>query len=307
MPGNQHEIMSDETQLNGANAGTEATPAENGPAKTRKVALGAVLAILLVAGLYLINRYWIAPATKRQPSKLLPEGQRLVAPVFSATDLNGRKLNLEDYKGKVVLLDFWATWCGPCRIEIPGFVELQDRYRDQGLVVIGVSMDDSVEPVREFYREFEMNYPVVMEDGRISELYGGIIGLPTTFIIGRDGRIYSKHMGANDVSVFEEEIKELLAGESTKEVSAFRQVGGVRSGEQIQLGDPAEIDSEVRGVDLSGLNPQQVEHFKQVLSGMKCECGCKMNVLECRHKDPACGVSRRIARDQLAKFKQAPV
>ncbi len=285
----------------------QATHVENGPVKTRKVALGALLAILLVAGLFFVNQYWIAPATKKQPSKLLPEGQRPVAPVFSATDLNGRKLNLEDYKGKVVLLDFWATWCGPCRIEIPGFVELQDRYRDQGFVVIGVSMDDSVEPVRDFYREFEMNYAVVMEDGRISELYGGIFGLPTTFLIGRDGRIYSKHMGANDVSVFEEEIKELLAGGATKEVAEFRQVGGVRRGEQIELGDPAEIDSDVPGVNLSDLSPQQVKQFEQVLAGMKCDCGCKMTVLECRHKDRACGVSRRIAREQLGKFKQAPV
>ena len=299
--------MNDELQKDTMTSkGAPATP-EPQPAKTSKVALGAVLAILLVVGLYFINRYWIAPATQRKAPKLQASGNRPVAPVFSATDINGRKLDLADYKGKVVLLDFWATWCGPCRIEIPGFVRLQERYRDQGLVVIGVSVDDSVEPVRDFYREFSMNYPVVMGESRITELYGGIVGLPTTFIIGRDGRIYSKHMGATDVSVFEEEVKELLAGDTAKEVAQFQQVGGVSRGERIELGDPAEIDSEIPGVNVSHLSPQQVVQFKKVLEAIKCECGCKMNALECRHKDRACGVSKRLAKEQLANFVQAPV
>ena len=191
--------------------------------KQGKVLVGALLAVLVVAGLYLVNRYWIAPATQRA-GKLT--GDRPMAPPFSLTDLNGRKLELSDHKGKVVLLDFWATWCGPCRIEIPGFVKLQERYRDQGLVVIGVSLDDSPEPVREFYREFRMNYAVAMGDERVPELYGGIIGLPTTFLIGRDGRIHSRHIGATDVSVFEEEIKELLAASGSEGAAGFKQTSG---------------------------------------------------------------------------------
>jgi thiol-disulfide isomerase/thioredoxin len=176
--------------------------------KQDKVLLGALLAVLAVVGLYWVSRYWIAPAIER-PLKLTGSGP--LAPSFSLIDLNGRKLELADHKGKVVLLDFWATWCGPCQIEIPGFVTLQARYRDQGLVIIGVAMDNSPEPVREFYREFRMNYPVVMGDERISELYGGILGLPTTFVIGRDGRIYARHVGATAVSDIEQEIKQLLA------------------------------------------------------------------------------------------------
>ena len=113
--------------------------------------------------------------------------------------------------GKVVVLDFWATWCGPCRIEIPGFIELQKRYGAQGFTMIGISMDDSPEPVVDFYKELQMNYPVAVGNDRLGELYGGMPGLPTTFLIGRDGRIYAKHVGATDPSVFEAEIKQLLA------------------------------------------------------------------------------------------------
>ena len=274
--------------------------------KTYKVAFGALLAILVVVGLYFINRYWIAPATQKRP--VLAQGrEHPLAPAFSLTGLNGRKIDLASQKGKVVLLDFWATWCGPCRIEIPGFVRLQERYRDQGLVVIGVSLDDSVEPVRQFYREFNMNYAVAMGDERMTELYGGILGLPTTFLIGRDGRIYAKHIGATDVSVFEEELKELLAAKGLEEVARFQQVGGVRRADQIELGDPAEIDSEVPGVNLSKLNPQQIAMFKKQLESMQCDCGCKLNILKCRQNDRACGVSKRIAREQLEKFLKPTV
>lgn len=182
--------------------------------KQGKVRVATLLAVLLLGGLYFVNRYWIAPATQRSGRFT---GDRPLAPPFSLTDLNGHKLQLADHKGKVVLLDFWATWCGPCRIEIPGLVRLQERYREQGLVVIGISLDDTPEPVREFYREFGMNYAVALGNERITALYGGILGLPTTFLIGRDGRIYSRHMGATDISVFEEEIKELLAASGSEE------------------------------------------------------------------------------------------
>src|SRR5437762_9245490 len=167
-----------------------------------------------------------------------------LAPDFTLTALNGQKLSLADYKGKVVLLDFWATWCGPCRIEIPGFIGLQNKYRDQGFSVVGVSLDtgsDAADQVREFYREFKMNYPVALGDDKVSELYGGILGLPTTFLIGRDGRIYSKHPGATPASVFEEEVKTLLGAKG--EVTDFQQAGPVTADDDIEVSTPYEVNS----------------------------------------------------------------
>lgn len=136
--------------------------------------------------------------------------QHLLAPDFTLPQLDGQALRLSSYRGKVVLLDFWATWCDPCREETPHFVELQQKYGDRGLQIIGVSMDDSPEPVRAFYQQFRMNYPVVMGTAKTGELYGGVLGLPIAFLITRDGRIYAKHIGATDPAVFEREIKSLL-------------------------------------------------------------------------------------------------
>jgi peroxiredoxin len=133
------------------------------------------------------------------------------APDFSLPTLTGESLALSSYRGKVVLLDFWATWCTPCRDEIPRLVDLQNKYGGQGLQIIGVSMDDSADPVRDFSQKFKMNYPVVMGNAKIGALYGGVLGLPINFVIGRDGRIDSRHIGATDVAVFEKEITQQLA------------------------------------------------------------------------------------------------
>ncbi|HYM79035.1 MAG TPA: TlpA disulfide reductase family protein [Candidatus Dormibacteraeota bacterium] len=122
----------------------------------------------------------------------------------------GGQLRLSSYRGKVVLLDFWATWCVPCRDETPHFVELQRKYGGQGLQIIGVSMDDSPDPVRTFYQQFHINYPVVMGTAETGSAYGGVLGLPIAFLIDRDGRIYAKHMGATDAAVFEKDITALL-------------------------------------------------------------------------------------------------
>lgn len=137
--------------------------------------------------------------------------QRLLAPDFVLPQLDGTPLRLSAYRGKVVLLDFWATWCDPCREETPHFVDLQQQYADRGLEIIGVSMDDTSEPVRDFYRQFHVNYPVVMGDAKTGEAYGGVLGLPIAFLLDRDGRIVTKHMGPTEAATFDQEITSLLS------------------------------------------------------------------------------------------------
>ncbi len=177
-----------------------------GSAKLRKAILRSLATMVVVAGLYFVLRHHGPPAGLR--GTLIGQGSQ--APDFSLADLAGENVHLSTYRGKVVLLDFWATWCDPCRDEIPHLVELQNKYGAQGLQIIGVSMDDEPEPVREFYQRFKINYPVVMGNAKTGELYGGILGLPIAFLIGRDGRIRAKHIGATDISVLETEIVNLL-------------------------------------------------------------------------------------------------
>lgn len=133
-----------------------------------------------------------------------------VAPEFSLTTIDGKTLALSDYRGKIILLDFWATWCTPCRDEIPRFVRLQDKYGAAGFQIIGISMDDSAEPVRQFHRDFHINYPIALGGARLGELYGGVFGLPIAFLIDRQGRILSKHVGATDPVIFDQEIASAL-------------------------------------------------------------------------------------------------
>jgi peroxiredoxin len=133
-----------------------------------------------------------------------------LAPDFTLRAIDGTSLRLSDYRGKVILLDFWATWCAPCKEEIPRFVEWQNEYRDRGLQVIGVSMDDSPELAQRFSREFRINYPVAIGTQNITFQYGGILGLPVNFVIGRDGKIKAKHLGMYDLMLLKMELNEQL-------------------------------------------------------------------------------------------------
>ena len=129
---------------------------------------------------------------------------------FVREDLSGKKVSLSGYRGKVVLLNFWATWCAPCVIEIPAFARWQSRYGGQGLQVIGISMDDDAPPVRAMYRRLKVNYPVAMGDETIGELYGGVLGLPVTYLIDRKGRIVSRYQGEADLKRLGREVLKLL-------------------------------------------------------------------------------------------------
>jgi cytochrome c biogenesis protein CcmG, thiol:disulfide interchange protein DsbE len=294
-------------------------PIEPQPASRVKSLAVALAVIAIVVGYGLLRRDGITRAQNPTPPNpaVAPEkgatplaGQPVqpapekdtsdhpMAPGFSLTGLDGKKLDLADYKGKVVLLDFWATWCGPCRVEIPGFVEMQYRYASAGFSVIGISMDDDPAAVPEFFREFRMNYPVAMGDAKLSLLYGGVYGLPTAFIIGRDGRIYAKHEGAYPVAVFDREVRQLLALKGTDTPTGFPQ--------KIDLGDPDEINSEVPGINLTKLTGEQKEGYKKQLEKGLCTCGCNRNLLDCRLNDRGCSISLKAAKEQLEKFLRKP-
>ena len=170
----------------------------------RKVVLLLVV-IAVAVGLYELARH--KSAGEGGP----PGAVGSTAPAFSLTDIDGKPLSLASYKGKVVLLDFWATWCVPCQAEIPHFVEFQNNYAAQGFQIIGISMDDGPDPVHPFYQQYKMNYPVAMGSTQLAESYGGILGLPVTFLIDRDGRIAAKWRGQTDAGVIQQKLLELLA------------------------------------------------------------------------------------------------
>src|SRR6266853_1269337 len=136
---------------------------------------------------------------------------RKAAANFSLADANGVQVSLADYKGKVVLLNFWATWCGPCKIEIPWFMEFNKTYKDRGFAVLGVSLDeDGWKSVKPYLAEKKIDYTVVVGNDQVSKSYGDVESLPTTFIIDRDSRIAFVHMGLVGKDTYEKEIRSLL-------------------------------------------------------------------------------------------------
>ena len=146
---------------------------------------------------------------------------RHTAPDFALKDADGKTVHLADYKGKVVLLDFWATWCGPCRIEIPWFEEIERTRKDKGFEVLGVSMDENGwEDVKPFLAQMKVNYRVVIGDDPTTQAYGGVDSLPTTFLIDREGKIAAIHIGLAGRKDFEDGVEELLRETANAPVSA---------------------------------------------------------------------------------------
>jgi cytochrome c biogenesis protein CcmG, thiol:disulfide interchange protein DsbE len=137
-------------------------------------------------------------------------GAHRAAPNFSRTDLHHKKIELTSYRGKVVLLNFWATWCGPCLIEMPTFTKWQNKYGSDKFQVIGISMDDAAPEVIATVNKLKLNYPVLMGDEHLGAAYGGILGLPVTFLIDRQGKIRARYQGASDLTGIQRDIESLL-------------------------------------------------------------------------------------------------
>jgi peroxiredoxin len=167
------------------------------------VVVAVVVAVMLYFGAYKSRRTGAGTATHLTQSSPAPD--------FTLQSLDDKSVRLSDFRGKAVLLNFWATWCAPCKIEMPWFVELQKRYGSQGLQIVGVAMDDaSKEDIAKFAKDMGVNYPVLIGKESVGDEYGGVPALPETFLIGRDGKIVDKIIGLKDKAEIEDTIKRAL-------------------------------------------------------------------------------------------------
>ena len=178
--------------------------------------LGALALALLTLNADLPWTFDHAAAAGAPETSACPADAKLANLNFTLKDIDNRDVKLASLKGKVVLLDFWATWCGPCKIEIPWFIEFQNKYGKEGLQVVGVSVDDTLDKLKPFVAEMKMNYLVLQGLGHddMQDAYGPIFGVPVTLMISRDGRICARHTGLSSKESFEKEIKSLLASRS---------------------------------------------------------------------------------------------
>jgi thiol-disulfide isomerase/thioredoxin len=168
-----------------------------------------IIVVVLVVSLMLF--FGIRKSRRQSAQPQGPASVMTMAPDFTLQSLEGKPVRLSDYRGKAVLLNFWATWCEPCKIEMPWIIDLQKKYASQGFQVLGVAMDDSgPDEVAKFSKEIGVNYPVVIGKDEVSDSYGGLPFLPTTFYIGRDGKIVDKVFGIKARSEIEDDVKKAM-------------------------------------------------------------------------------------------------
>jgi len=218
------------------------------------------------------------------------------APDFKLNDLDGKPLSIAAAHGKVVLLNFWATWCGPCREEIPDLVGLQAKYKD-GLQIVGISVDDdqdAAEAVEKFVDESRINYPVALASPEVRMQYGGITALPTSFVLDTEGRVVQKHEGLRDPLLYEVEVRALLGMPVPVRVETFEDTG------QVFL-KHADRASQLPGVDLSTLTPEQKQAALHRFNAESCTCGCKFTLAQCRIYDRNCAISKTRTRKIVAE------
>ena len=221
------------------------------------------------------------------------------APAFVLKDLDGRELSPASLRGKVVIVNFWATWCGPCRAEIPDLVALQAKYKDT-LQVIGISEDEAgVEVVKRFAAAHQVNYPVAMITPEIEKLFPGISALPTSYILDRESRIVQKHVGMLTARTTEYEARHLAGLPVDAAIEEFDQTQGL----QIVNGAQALT---IPGIDLASLPVAKRTEVLQKLNSQPCTCGCDLTLARCRVDDPSCGVSLPLARQIVKQIAGTP-
>jgi cytochrome c biogenesis protein CcmG, thiol:disulfide interchange protein DsbE len=212
------------------------------------------------------------------------------APIFTARDLDGRDVSTASLRGKVVIVNFWATWCPPCRAEIPDLIALQQKYGDR-VQIIGISQDEApVAEVRKFAADHGMNYPIVMSTPEIEKMFPGIGALPTSYIVSRDARVVQKHVGMLTPQTTELEVRSLAGLPVNASIEEVDQTQGLK------LDNGAQAMT-IPGVDLTSLTPAKRAEALQKLNAAPCTCGCDLTVAKCRVDDPTCGVSLPLAKD----------
>jgi len=241
-----------------------------------------------------------APAQENVAGNLQAPVIRLVrnpdaAPAIDLQGLDGKPINLKEEKGKVVLLNFWATWCGPCRDEVPDLIELQNRYKDKLQIIALTVDDDDADEVRKFVEQAGINFRIGMSTPRIRGAYGGIPALPSTFVIDQQGRVVQKHVGLNDPALFDLEIRAILGLPSNARVEKFDDAG------EIFLAH-ADRATELPGVDLSRLTPDQRTAALHEFNAHSCTCGCSLTLAQCRIYDSECHVSQEATQKVVAKI-----
>jgi thiol-disulfide isomerase/thioredoxin len=214
---------------------------------------------------------------------------------FVATTLDGRSISSADWRGKVVLVNFWATWCPPCRAEIPDLIALQEKYRDH-LVIVGISEDEgSVDAVKRFVAEHKINYPIVMSTPQLRKIFPAVMALPTTLVLDRDGNLTQKNVGMLNAKETEAGTR-LLAG-----LKVNAEVVKVEANEKAAGLENAAQARDVPGVDLTKLSGDQRTSILMALNEEACKCGCGLTVAKCRIDDPNCRFNLPQARTIVEK------
>lgn len=222
------------------------------------------------------------------------------APDFKLPSLDGKPLTLADSHGKVILLNFWATWCGPCRAEIPDLIELQTKYKDR-LQIIGLTVDDDDAAfVKKVVHDTGINYPVAMASPEVRFKYGGIAALPTSFLLDSEGRVVQKHEGLRDPLLYEYEIRALLGLPTNARVETFEDTG------QIFLSH-ADRANELPGIDLTKLTAEQKQAALHKFNAEGCVCGCKFTLAQCRIYDRNCPKSKARTEQIIARITSGSV